>query len=279
MINSIWRQQYREANPLTPYEPAYLFRVGVLAVMVVSLAVVILAQTGALCHFTQAMTSLFNYSVAVWKPIAIAAAAVVLGAGTVIVIQQARQNLANGKIGGRDHWRSCYIYTNESRMIRKAFLDMSQVKNGNGRARLYTKETGKATQSAMCALPAIPFYTIGVILYHLGRLVAVPIHILNNLTKYSLIDIPKEMAHSIGRILTAVFYGTALFCAALYAILDPLNGMKLGSAIEDKWNGQQRDSFYLVRSWLPEAEVVFENDQITQIDGVDGWIELLKFLK
>lgn len=301
MTDSVWVNRYKEENPLTAYEPAYVFRIGVTVLVVAALAVMVLAQTGALCHFTQSMQSLFQSTVVVWKPIALSVAAVVVITGTAIVIHRARKNLASGKIFGRSHWKTCYVSTSsEGQRIRKAHLDMSFVKNGNGRARLYTKEIGQATQTGLLAALSMPLYTITVMLYHLGRLIAAPVYILCNLHKFSLLDIPKEMLRSLWCILKAPFYGLALFCAALYATLDPLNGIKLGSAIEYEWNdhvpmrdegiwmmggkifknwkwengkGSQamgRNGFYFAGSWLPEAEVVFQDSAIIRVEGVEG---------
>ena len=107
---------------------------------------------------------------------------------------------------------------------------------GNGKARLYTKEPSFASQTGAMAALTMPIYTSGVMLYNAGRFLAMPIYILANLAKFSILDIPKEMARSLGRILQAPFYGLALFFASLYAVLDPLNGIKLGAAIEYEWN-------------------------------------------
>ncbi len=54
--------------------------------------------------------------------------------------------------------------------------------------------------------------------------------------QFTVTDIFKQMGLSLLRAIQAPFYGIAMFFAALYAIIDPMNGIKLGSAIESDWN-------------------------------------------
>ena len=61
-------------------------------------------------------------------------------------------------------------------------------------------------------------------------------HLLSEDEKLSITDIPKEIVYGIGRIIKAPFYGVALFFAALYSFIDPINGRKLMTHLELSWN-------------------------------------------
>ncbi len=98
----------------------------------------------------------------------------------------------------------------------------------------------------------MPIYISAVIIYNSLRLLIMPFYILAQIVrernlenglypaerKFSFSDIPKQMALSIGRIIIAPFYGIAMLFASIYSWIDPLNGIKLGSAIEHDWNVQ-----------------------------------------
>lgn len=196
--------------------------------------------------------------------------------------------------------------TSNGSKFNSGYLDTSTLDaNGNGKCFIYnTKECGEHYFiSTVVSILGTPFYLIGTIVYNVLRAAVIPFYILFQITKelisgknpenerkFHILDIPTQVALSIGRVIKAPFYALAYFLAALYSLVNPMGGRKLGSSIERDWNGgvtlnegfwsvqgeqehfdwEKRknpdqlggSSFYLAGCWQPIGIVEMENFEI-----------------
>lgn len=299
-----------EKIDLSPYEPYTYLRALTLTLLVGGILAVIVTQVD--------FSSLAARSIAPWELVVGVNSAVALVTGVGIILYRAKSHLAQGKLIGSDHWKKCMI-------VRPAgtdrvegslcHLDVSQLDSqGTGVARLCCKTPFDATQTGWYVATAVaPLYVAIVALYNVVRLVVIPFYVAVQLLKesvtgkalfptqrpFSLSDIPRHMLISVGRVIQAPFYGVALTFTALYALLDPLNGIKWGSGVEYEWNDRvpMRDSgiwmvafqifgdwqweggggpntlgqngFYAAGSWLPVLSVHCVKGKITRFTTIE----------
>ena len=294
---------------LTPYEPRSCLRGAVITGIVVVI-ITALALAGKFSFLLQ----WFRHSAVLWKPLVAAVGMIVILGSVSLIIHNARIGLAQGEILGGEHWKQCMVRTPDL-FEEKAHIDCSRLdKTGTGIARIHFKTPGVATISGIMSATLLPIYVSIVITYNIARLITIPFYIIfqiiretkNQLPLYpeqrrfSLIDIPKQMTLSIGRIVQAPFYGLAMFFVSLCTVVDPLNAIKLGGAIEYDWNAQVpmrnsgiwmvgmqvfkewqweggggpdmlgRNGFYFAGSWLPYRDVRCVEWKIEEISGVDS---------
>lgn len=232
-----------------------------------------------------------------------------VGAGFVI------RRVANKKIGllrGNDHWKSAF-YINNGFNIR-AYVDISTLDaNGSGKAFFYSYKSKMQHYLVSSIITACTtMHAASSVVYNTIRTIVIPFYIMSCLTieagrerplfegqrffKWS--DIPKEMAKSVLRAVKAPFYATAEIFAALYSLVDPLNGRKLGAAIELDWNegvprpegwwsihGPQKDwkleggggpeklgrnGFYFAGCWTPMGIVHYKEGEIKKATTAGG---------
>lgn len=283
------------------YEPQRLLRLIIIA----AIAGAILIPLGCTGYLT------IQNSIATWKILVGVGATVVTMGAVARIICLANQNLASGKLFGSEHWKKCYFTENYSLYAGfeyEAYLDLSPCAEG-GRARLYTKSPKNATITGGLSLVFTPLYAGVVMVYNLIRSLMIPFYIGWQMHKhpeigFRLSDIPKEMAFSVGRVIQAPFFAIAFMFASFYVLIDPLNGIKLGSAIEYEWNKHvpMRDrgiwlvarevfrewqwegggtpehlgenGFYFAGSWLPIREFPIVNNAVQQTWNGIGNVEL-----
>lgn len=235
----------------------------------------------------------------------------VLTLGAAILIHKVQHqedkytgNNSGGFIGD-SKWVSA-VYQSKTHGAYAGYIDTSTLVNDEGFAYMYIlkDEQGHYTVSAM-VFAITPVHMVAAIAYNVIRVAVVPFYILGWLLyesctgnkieekrPFTLTDIPQEMGKSIWRIIKAPFYAVAFMYGALYSLVDPLNGRKLGSYLERDWNegvtrsegywsigGPQalwhwegrgtpsklgRNGFYLAGCWQPIARVKYEkvNDKV-----------------
>lgn len=224
--------------PLVPYQPHVYLRLGVITAIVL-VVVGSIALAGKL-------PSLSLPTHASWQLLTGTITPFVLIVGGVIVIRHARKSpVSQGAISGTDHWRLA-CHEDDPDLYH---YDFSSRKDST--IRYYCKTQLQASLTGFGLALLTPIYTCVVVVYNLFRFVLIPFYILVRMVqernkkplypherKFTLMDIPRQMAISLGRMLQAPFYGTALFYAALKAVIDPLNGIKEGAGVEFEWNNR-----------------------------------------
>jgi hypothetical protein len=227
-----------ETVALVDYQPHVYVRLAVIAGIVIAI-VGSLALSGKL-----PVSSLPTH--ASWQLLTGTIAPIVLIPGGAIVIYRARKyGVSSGQISGTAHWKLIPVKDDPS----STHMDFSSIENS--RVRLYYKTQWYASLTGFLLALLTPLYTCFVIVYNILRCALIPLYLLvrigqqrSGITLYphqrpfAFMDIPRQMALSLARALQAPFYGTALFFAALKAIVDPLNGIKEGAGVEYDWNDQ-----------------------------------------
>lgn len=231
----------------------------VIVALITMIVVYALFMSGHLTTLPQDIAGLFTSANVIPLVGAGAGCAFFIG-GVVFVIYRAlyirKHELLGGKTLGRFNTsqleRVCLDYelSDGTTAHFMAYLDRSTL-TGKGKERAYIygvkgvdDHYGISTQVAMGTVP----YLIGVCVYNLIRVAVIPFYIATCFLiekcngpifeneEFGLTQIPQEMAHSLERAIKAPFYATALFFAALYSFACPVNGRRLGAAIEFDWN-------------------------------------------
>ncbi len=264
------------------YHSKPVLRMTVIAVLVVGISVALMAMNGSLSAFPQNFTAWFqNLN---WTYVGIGAGAfVVLSIGAGVVIRRVKSlhnpltNTGIGKLSGDAHFQEAYyMRKDDCNFYFGGYVDTSTLDaSGSGQALFYGKKIFLEHYYVSLVVAATtPAHAAASIAYHIVRLVAIPFYILGSLAReayrdrpiyeeqrrFELGDISKQMFLSLKQIVKAPFYAAAQFYAALYSFIDPLNGRKLGAAIEKDWNNgvDRSDGYWSVRgpqssSWLPEG--------------------------
>ncbi len=244
--------------------------VAILALVVTGIVVFSLFATNHLFSFPQDFVNLFQNASRAHICIGVAVTAV-LFSGSLIVIHRAQtkpEELLKDEEGNVPTMGTMSNLEDKLEIVRlrlpeawknnylDAYVDTSTLVDGTGKAYLYYIKdcTNHYVVSTVVALLGTPFYIIGAIVLNAIRMVVVPLYILTMCLielcqpepyfnteypaarKFSVLDAGIEFLQSIYGIIKAPFYGIAFFFAALYSLINPMEGRKLGSAIERNWN-------------------------------------------
>jgi len=253
------------------YRSCPAIRAVVVAALIVGICVAVVALNGQLTTFPQNFTAwIQNLN---WGYVGIGFAGFVVlsvGAGFVIKRVKSLQNEITGselgKVSGSDHWQEAYyIRENDDRFYYSGYIDTSTLDaEGNGTAFFYgNKNIAEHYYISSFIAATAPAHAATAIVYNIVRLVWIPFYILGSMAReawngeaiypdqrpFEITDIPKQWWFSVKQIVKAPFYATAQLYAALYSYIDPLNGRKLGAAIERDWNNgiERSDGFWSVR--------------------------------
>lgn len=159
-----------------------------------------------------------------------------------------------------------------------AYLDRSTLdEKGNGRAYLYNfKNYGNHYIVSTCVPIGCPFYLIQDVALSLIQVV-VPIeieeYVITGEVKWiALADLPQKIASSLLRAVTAPFYATAYFFAALSSLVFPMQGRVAAFAIEYDWKGgkTRRESPTMATCWHPIGVAECTNGGTTKGESLSG---------
>ncbi len=229
------------------YHGRPVIRAVVVAILIAGIAVGIMANANVLLNFPEHfMNFIHNIN---WTYVGIGVGGfVVLTAGAAFVIHRAVHKQDRvletdiGKFSGDEQWVSAAYTVRDGGTVHIGYIDTSTLLNGSGKAFMYRyKDEPNHYQVCLAVTAFTPLHMVGSIVYNVIRTVVIPFFILgnmcgNNAHSYGLRDIPREMGNSIERIVKAPFYAVAVIYAALYGLIDPLNGRKLGALLEREWN-------------------------------------------
>lgn len=285
-------------------------RILVIALLVLGIWAGVMALQGTLASFPQNFVRFFqNVN---WNQ-----AGIVLGAFTVLTVgaailiykvkhqQDPHTGKDSGGFTGDATWISA-IYHSLKHEVCAGYIDTATLNaEGDGHAFMYVLKDEQNHYTVSATVFAMtPVHMVAAVAYNVIRTAVIPFYILgclvyesctgNEIEKdrpFTLTDIPLEMAKSIWRIVKAPFYAVAFMYAALYSLIDPLNGRKLGSYLERDWNegvtraegywslggpqplwhwegsgtpsGLGKNGFYLAGCWQPIARVKYDKGVMT----------------
>lgn len=131
-------------------------------------------------------------------------------------------------------------------------IDISTLdKNGTGIVLTYfdfrDEEKKLVRLISILAIICLPFITLGAVVYNICRVLWLPPYILarilkecfkktDDLHKFKLRDIPKEILLSLKRAVIAPFYSTAMFFSLVYSLISLRTGRVITGMVERAWN-------------------------------------------
>lgn len=285
-------------------------RILVIALLIIGISAGVMALQGTLTSFPQNFVRFFQNVNWNQAGIGLGVFTVLTGAAAILIYKVKHQQdpltgKDSGGFTGDSPWISA-VYHSDKHGTYAGYLDTATLdENRNGYAFMYIlkDEQGHYIVSAtVCAIT--PVHMVAAVAYNAIRIAIIPFYILGCLAyesctgkelekgrPFTINDIPVEMAKSVWRIVKAPFYAVAFIYAALYSLIDPLNGRKLGSYLERDWNegvtrsegywsvggpqalwywegrgtpsGLGRNGFYLAGCWQPIARVKYDNGDMT----------------
>ncbi len=207
----------------------------------------------------------------------------ILSAGAFGVIYRTIKKTP-GKFTGSAHWESAAFAADSSEDVTPIYIDRS----GGPSASFYLyKNPLEHYVVALNIAASGPAHAAASLAYNVLRIFIVPFFLL--VKERSGRRIPGEMLSSFRRAFRAPFYGMAVTYAALYALVDPLNGRKLIGAIEQNWNeGRTRsegvwlvwpgrkwrssptETYYVAGCCTPMGVVEYEEGKASQASSTSG---------
>lgn len=242
------------AEQLPVYRPCQLARIAL--VIVSAAAIIALTYVGQPAWLQSTITWLQANPLVLSASIGLLATIGIPGAFIIIDrVLHKKDELLNKGIGaltGSTHWKGACFRKKGGEKFSSCMIDTSTLDDkGNGKAFMYHTKN-EVDHYIVCVQVFVfsPVHALGEMVYNTLRIFVVPLYILGCLAIESCTgqelfseqpffewsDIRKHILLSIERVIKAPFYALAQMFAAIYGLIDPLNGRKLGSWIERDWN-------------------------------------------
>lgn len=244
----------------TLYQSRKGLRIVVLALLIAGIAAAVLAQNGVFhltpTQFVQGLNQMLHQLNWVKVGVGVGVSCVLL-TGAILVIKRVinktdlRTGVRIGSLSGDSHWVPIVKENRSAKTYFPGYIDTSTVKEGQ-KSRAYVYNVKGVLEHyfiAVAVAVTTPLHAALVIVYNAVRLVVLPIILIVAMiiekvrgrpfregNPILLKHIFIQMGFSIKEIFKAPFYALAMTFAALYALIDPLNGRKLGAYIEKDWN-------------------------------------------
>jgi hypothetical protein len=243
-----------ESAPLKPADAHNLWLRSIVTVVALSGITLFVIS----CHIPLSSLGSIHFSATAITALGALAGCSVIAIGILVkTIKDAK----NGSFAGQGHYLKVKISDEHGSAL--AIIDSSRRVQIEGEAYYPIcpqKEFIEHEIICGCVTVITPIKAVGAMAFHALNLVLNPIYRLakagyGKLTgtegyQYTFRDFTHHVAHSLFGIVRAPFYSLAMQYASIYALIDPLNGRKLGSLVEQTWgDGKQLHESI----WLPEC--------------------------
>ncbi len=302
-----------ELKGLTTQKRNYVLRIAILAIAAFAITAMVFQNQGiSFSELPDRLKALFQQPVGWQTGVILGSVSLAVGGALFIIYRVTR---GKGKFWGDSHYRPVVLkqaHTPGKGLVHwvgrmpphQQLVDTSLVKDGTGTTNAVQRKEDDCDISVSALLIA-PIQTACAVAYNVMRFCLVPFYVAGRMIQekitgkpaynkqrhFELRDIPRQMGLSLYWALRAPFYGIAYFFSALYSLVDPMGGRKLGQLITDEWmegidrlesvwvcysidghkfeggGGAEKlghQAYYWTGCWMPWATVTMVNGTITR---------------